>query len=866
MSGSERTLLHRRVSLRPASTPTTTSAANPFPGPRPFTEDEAGVFFGRSREVEHLLGLLTVERATLVHAQSGSGKSSLVNASLVPHARDHGFEVLPVARVWDPPGSGSRQSTSRYVENVLANWREGAAVAAGPGASTLLEFLEGLGSAAEPGRIIVFDQFEELFLYPESWRDRAELFRQIQASLDSDPLLRVLLVLRDDYLARLEPFTRLLRDRLRARYAIVGLDAAQAMDATVEPFRSAGMHFAPGAADAMVRGLLLQPPEDPAAPPYEGEHVEPVQLQIVCRTLFDRLAEREPAVHEISVDDVETYADVEQALAGFYDEAVTAAARTGHRMKERQIRLWFERRLITPSKARNRVLRETDKTAGLPNVVIDELEQRRVIHADARGPDRWYELTHDRLVDAVLTSNRAWLTSSIGRERPVLLWALIVGLVPVLALAAVLFSRHNRSGSQVQLYKSGQVVSAGASQPFPFDVKAGQLLTAFLKPGGDLKGHLELTGPAGSAIAASADALNGSAFLTTRVTEAGEHQLVASGREQTSGDFALTIVRQTVDVYNRRIEAGTPESGSIATPDEVDVYTFNATKGSAARITMEGRNGLDGTVVLVLPGGTAVSDDDSGGSGDPALALILPETGTYSLRASSSGTTTGSYRLRVEFPDVARLDASAAGDVNPQNPVQLYAIRVPDGGLASIRLVPEPGLNGRLRLLQVDGTVLEDRDNEGAGVAETLVSPLVPDATYLLMVASAEASKPGSFSLTMTVRAPVALDTRSRSGDLRPGDRGEVYRINGEGGQVATISVAGDPALRLRVDVFGPDGASIVKDQATRDGEELLFAARLADPGPYLVAVTPGLPTSPEHSTGRYTLSVSRITGTTRAS
>lgn len=57
--------------------------------------------------------------------------------------------------------------------------------------------------------------------------------------------------------SRPEPFTPLLRDRLRARYRIAGLDGAQALAASVEPFEKAGLRFAPGAADALVRGLLL---------------------------------------------------------------------------------------------------------------------------------------------------------------------------------------------------------------------------------------------------------------------------------------------------------------------------------------------------------------------------------------------------------------------------------------------------------------------------------------------------------------------------------------------------------------------------------------------------------------------------------
>jgi conflict system STAND superfamily ATPase len=486
------------------------AALNPFPGPRPFTEGDADVFFGREREVEHLLALLVVERAVLVHAPSGSGKSSLINASLIPRARARGFHVLPVARVRDPLGATREPSgtANRYVSNVLHNWREEATLREAPEATTLVEFLSALGRAHEPGRLIVLDQFEELFLYPESWRDRAEVFRQIQAALDRDRLLRALFVVRDDYLARLEPFTSLLCGRLRTRYPIRGLDHDQALAATVEPFRKAGMHFAPGAGEAIVRDLLLQPADDPTAPRYEGEHVEPVQLQIVCRTLFERLAEREPPVDEITNADVDTDADVDQALAGFYDQAVAAATKTSRQVNERQIRLWFERKLITPSRARNRVLREAQETGGLRNDVVDELEQRRVVHSDPRGPDRWYELTHDRFVDAVLSSNRAWFTSPAGRDRRALVRAVIAGgLVPAFILCGLLLVRSREPARGEEFTKAGAILSADDTQFFPISGKRGQLLTATLQPQSGLKGHLELFGTSPDPVATSADSI-----------------------------------------------------------------------------------------------------------------------------------------------------------------------------------------------------------------------------------------------------------------------------------------------------------------------------------------------------------------------
>ncbi len=55
---------------------------NPYPGPRAFQHGEA--LFGRERETAQLLDLLIAERVVLLYAPSGAGKTSLVQAALVP--------------------------------------------------------------------------------------------------------------------------------------------------------------------------------------------------------------------------------------------------------------------------------------------------------------------------------------------------------------------------------------------------------------------------------------------------------------------------------------------------------------------------------------------------------------------------------------------------------------------------------------------------------------------------------------------------------------------------------------------------------------------------------------------------------------
>src|SRR5687768_18391963 len=65
-------------------TTATAENKNPFPGLRPFREDEEYLFFGRENQVDAMVDKLAATRFLAVVGTSGSGKSSLVNCGLCP--------------------------------------------------------------------------------------------------------------------------------------------------------------------------------------------------------------------------------------------------------------------------------------------------------------------------------------------------------------------------------------------------------------------------------------------------------------------------------------------------------------------------------------------------------------------------------------------------------------------------------------------------------------------------------------------------------------------------------------------------------------------------------------------------------------
>ena len=97
---------------------------NPYVGPRTFTENERGLFFGREREARDLTARIVSERLLLFYAQSGAGKSSLLHTRLIPGLRDReGFQVLPVGRVSGALPAGAEAVDNIYRFNLLASGR-----------------------------------------------------------------------------------------------------------------------------------------------------------------------------------------------------------------------------------------------------------------------------------------------------------------------------------------------------------------------------------------------------------------------------------------------------------------------------------------------------------------------------------------------------------------------------------------------------------------------------------------------------------------------------------------------------------------------------------------------------------------------
>jgi hypothetical protein len=400
-----------RDSLRPGD-------ENPFVGPRPFSRSTAdrNVFFGRESEVDELAAFTLAHRVILVYAESGAGKTSLVNAGLIPAIEaEFKFQVLPLARVgMTEAGAGSAGNT--YLLQAMLSVDPSLSLESARSLS-MSEFLARLDrpstAQGRPApRLLVVDQFEEILTVfdNDAHAHQAHFFEELDTALAGDPLLRVILLVREDYAPRLEPFEPLLSDGRWMRFRLPSLDRDGALAAIQGPVRGTSRSFAPGVPELIVEQLLetkaLSPTGRGEPIRVRGRVVAPVQLQVVCKALWDH----KQGAGDITREDLEDFGDVAQALGAYYDTVVSQACRSGD-VSEDRLRRWFGRRLITPIGTRGSVLRQeatTDDALPIPNSVIDELDRAHLIREETRAGGRWYELAHDAFIDPIVESNARW--------------------------------------------------------------------------------------------------------------------------------------------------------------------------------------------------------------------------------------------------------------------------------------------------------------------------------------------------------------------------------------------------------------------------------------------------------------------------
>lgn len=397
--------------------------ANPFVGPRPIARGEP--LRGRSLEVRTLADRLVANRLVVLHSPSGAGKSSLVYAGLIPELERRGFDAwtpirvnLDLAALGGAP-EGLAKGVNRYLLSAMVSLeqelpearRRSLAELAELDFQTYLEARPRLRRNKDKPIVLIFDQFEEvLTVAPRAVAQKHAFFEAIGQALDAKrrrsrqakgeagehPGFWALFVIREDYLAAFAPYRAYLPTQMSNTFRLDFLSREGAKEAAMPLATVRDEAEVDGLIEALAKVRVQQP--DGSFAVEAGLYVEPVQLQVVCRRMWRDA--------DMSVDGER---GVSEALGDYYAAELGAIVEQagGGVSLERRIRDWFGTKLIVDG-IRSQLRQEATASGGLDNDIIKALGDCYLVRVVQRAGSNWFELSHDRLVEAVGANNLAW--------------------------------------------------------------------------------------------------------------------------------------------------------------------------------------------------------------------------------------------------------------------------------------------------------------------------------------------------------------------------------------------------------------------------------------------------------------------------
>lgn len=421
-----------------------------YPGARPFETEQQLIFKGRQADTERLLRLISLENLVVMYGKSGTGKSSLLNAGIIPRikAEDAYLPVRVRFNAWQegsdatPPAETARRSVrggtepkrtflDKLIPDEASLWHD------------VKEHF--ILHGGKKGLLLVIDQFEELFTYPpEQVRDFGEqlaeaLFKTVPqrywdlletayagdarplgaaelALFQSKPALKVVAGIRSDRLHLLHRIEESLPVILKNLFELDALHPDAARLAITEPaampkmdwFDTEPFLYEEAAIQKILDFLTGQdakpdvevPPAPKSEIPNPKSKIEATQLQIICSEVERRVSEA--GVQMVSpgmVDDLG--AIIEQYYANQIVRLDPAEQLPARRLIEEGLVFEEEERRLSLYEG------QIFKTYKIQPATLRQLVDAHLLRAEpSLNGGYTYELSHDTLVAPVLKAKR----------------------------------------------------------------------------------------------------------------------------------------------------------------------------------------------------------------------------------------------------------------------------------------------------------------------------------------------------------------------------------------------------------------------------------------------------------------------------
>ncbi len=394
-----------------------------YPGARPFEKEEKNIFFGRDSDSQRLFELIRIEKTVLLYSKSGMGKTSLINAGLIPLFEKNNYNYFKI-RLGLFSGDintnikdkiiGSLQTKAQ--SNVLNDYPQ-------LNKDTISYWLKSI-QINDPDKInvLIFDQFEEFFSYPteqilefkeeisrilffnttnqirENILEKLEYDDKVAyakdfLSLSSAIKIRIIFSIRSELLSKINLLTDYLPNLQRIFYELKPLEYDKAKMAIILPSKADGNFISPKfefTAEALDKILTM------LADNYEHT-IESFQLQLVCQ-FAEGIAQKSVEQKVITSDDL---GDIKNIYQNFYINIIEGIKTDTEDEKLRLMMLLEEEFIYEPEERRVLVLKGKILSK-ISESTLQALERTHLVRSEPFQDTFTYELSHDSLVVPIL--------------------------------------------------------------------------------------------------------------------------------------------------------------------------------------------------------------------------------------------------------------------------------------------------------------------------------------------------------------------------------------------------------------------------------------------------------------------------------
>lgn len=354
---------------------------------KPFSTFESKLFFGRASDITRLLTYITSKKLVVLFGESGVGKSSLINAGIIPNLINKGYIPICVKFSKDGPTFDVRAETRKILSMIDSGVGE-----------NLQDSMAGyFKSLSQKGYelVIIIDQFEELFLrFPKEICDTfmKELIECLHVK--NSIKVRFVLGIRQDHFGEIASYGETIKELVNNAYFLSKLRPEDIKEAIIQPAKLEGISFEEELLNKLVDEIYCDDK-------YNTPHIE-----IICNRLFGALKGKKL----VTLDLYEKIGPCKRILTEFLDQVIEKDFKEEQRENVKEILKSFVTSQGTKKSSSlvdiaQHIGMEPKKVLPLLNILVDESRIVTILNVHDQIV---YDLSHEFLIGKI----NEWISQS----------------------------------------------------------------------------------------------------------------------------------------------------------------------------------------------------------------------------------------------------------------------------------------------------------------------------------------------------------------------------------------------------------------------------------------------------------------------